>query len=78
MDGMTAVKKRAAKRAAKGPGRPPLPDADRLEAPLRVRFTADERELVEKAASVAGVSVSGYIRDVTLDAARRRVLGRKE
>ncbi|WP_425437828.1 plasmid mobilization protein [Mycobacterium neglectum] len=54
------------------PGRPPLEAGQRRTAPVPVRFTATEREVIEAAAKADGQSVSAWVRDRALAAARRR------
>ena len=54
-------------------GRPPLPDEERRDKPLRIRMTDDERALVDEAAQQAGVPTSQWARDVLERTARRQV-----
>lgn len=49
-------------------GRPPLPVEERKSAVLKVRMTDAERQLMESAASRAGVQLSVYVRRVVLAA----------
>ncbi|WP_156045883.1 MULTISPECIES: hypothetical protein [Actinomycetes] len=52
-------------------GRPPLDPEQRRSAPVPVRFTAQERALVEAAAGSAGVSVSAWVRQRAVKDAKR-------
>ncbi|WP_131822483.1 hypothetical protein [Mycobacteroides chelonae] len=58
------------------PGRPPLEPGQRREDPIPVRFTADERTLVEWAANDAAgtnnASISAWVRSEAVAAAKRR------
>ena len=49
-------------------GRPPLPDNERREKPLRIRLSPEERAEVEKAAKG---KTSTWARDILLRAAKR-------
>ena len=49
-------------------GRPPLPDNERREKPLRIRLSPEERAEVDKAAKG---KTSTWAREVLLRAARR-------
>jgi uncharacterized protein (DUF1778 family) len=59
-------------------GRPPLEAAQRRSAPVPVRFTEAERELVESVAEADEQSLSAWVRDQALRAAKRRVPGGQE
>ncbi|PPH51214.1 DUF1778 domain-containing protein [Rathayibacter sp. AY1E1] len=50
-------------------GRPPA--ADPLAAPISLRFTASERELVERAAAAESKTLARYVRDKAVAAAKR-------
>jgi uncharacterized protein (DUF1778 family) len=52
-------------------GRPPIDAEKRRGAPVPVRFTDEERELVENAAAADGMSLSAWIRARAVTAARR-------
>lgn len=52
-------------------GRPPIDAEKRRGAPVPVRFTDEERELVEDAAAADGMSLSAWIRARAVTAARR-------
>jgi uncharacterized protein (DUF1778 family) len=52
-------------------GRPPIDAEKRRGAPIPVRFTDEERELVEAAAAADGVSLSMWIRARAVAAAKR-------
>ncbi|MDO2986929.1 hypothetical protein [Mycobacteroides abscessus] len=58
------------------PGRPPLPPGQRREDSIPVRFTADERTLIEWAANDAAgtdnASISAWVRSEAVAAAKRR------
>lgn len=64
-----------AKKAAKKAGRPPLPEDERRESPIPVRFKDDERKMIDRATEALDLrSVSAFIRDAAIEKARR-VLG---
>lgn len=46
-------------------------DDERRSAPVPVRYTKAERELVQAAADAEGLSLSAWIRDHSLAAAKR-------
>jgi uncharacterized protein (DUF1778 family) len=52
-------------------GRPPIDAERRRGAPLPVRFTDQERELIEVAAAADGMSLSAWIRARAVTAAKR-------
>ncbi|WP_424750913.1 plasmid mobilization protein [Mycobacterium sp.] len=52
-------------------GRPPIDPEKRRSAPIPVRFTDSERELVEDAAAADGMSLSTWIRARAVAAAKR-------
>lgn len=54
------------------PGRPPLQAGQRRTAPVPVRFTEAERELIESAAQADKQPISAWVRDRALSAAKRR------
>ncbi|MBU8820619.1 MULTISPECIES: plasmid mobilization protein [Mycolicibacterium] len=60
------------------PGRPPLKAGQRRSAAVPVRFTEEEREIIDSAAEADGQAVSAWVRDRALAAARRRSRGRGE
>ncbi|MFW0154392.1 plasmid mobilization protein (plasmid) [Mycobacterium sp. smrl_JER01] len=60
------------------PGRPPFKAGQRRNAVVPVRFTEDERDIIEAAAEADGQAVSAWVRDRALAAARRRSRGRPE
>jgi uncharacterized protein (DUF1778 family) len=59
------------------PGRPPLEASKRRTAPVPVRFTEAERDLIESAAQADEQSVSAWVRDRALAAAKRRAHRRR-
>ena len=52
-------------------GRPPLDADKRRGAPIQVRFTDEERQLVMDAAAAEGMSVSNWVRARAIAAAER-------
>jgi hypothetical protein len=50
-------------------GRPPLPPAERMDKQVKIRFTAAEREELERAADG---NTAAWAREVLLRAAKRR------
>jgi len=51
-------------------GRPKIANADRRDALVRVLTTAAEHEELQRAASIASMSVSTWVRSVALERAR--------
>lgn len=47
-------------------GRKPIPPADRLSVVQKIPVTANEKRAIERAAAVAGLTVSAYLRVATL------------
>lgn len=64
------------KRAARGRGRPPLPESERLSVVVHVRMTPAEHALIEEAATAGGETVAAFTRDSVVKRARR-ALGRE-
>ena len=63
------------KKKARKAGRPPLPEDERRESPVPVRFRDEERQLIDRAAEKLEIrSVSAFVRDAAVKEARR-VLG---
>lgn len=58
-------------------GRPPLEASKRRTAPVPVRFTQAERDLIDSAATADEQSVSAWVRDRAVDAAKRRAQKRR-
>jgi len=54
-------------------GRPPLPDEERREKPLRIRMSDSERDLVKRAAQELEQSESQWARKILAMAAKRQV-----
>ena len=54
-------------------GRPLMESHERRDAILRVRIRQDELELLESAAESSDQSLSAWVREVLVRAARRRV-----
>ena len=52
-------------------GRPPLEHHERRDADLHIRFKAEERDELDGAAERAGLTLSEWVRQVVLRAARR-------
>jgi len=50
-------------------GRPPLPDAQRRDKPLRVRLSDEERALIDDAAKRHGKPTAKWAREVLLEQA---------
>jgi len=50
--------------------RPPKPDDEKFDAAVRLRMREQDKELVDEAARLAGLSTSGWTRDRLLKAAR--------
>jgi len=50
-------------------GRPPLPDGERMDKQLKIRFTAVERAEIDR---VAGGEAAAWAREVLLRAVKRR------
>ena len=44
-----------------------------MTIPLRIMLTADQRELIERAAKGAGVDMTAWARPILLEAAKREV-----
>ncbi len=53
--------------ARKRKGRPPLPDGDGRTATLAIRLRPDELEFMRRCADRRGVSLSEWVREMTLD-----------
>jgi hypothetical protein len=53
-------------------GRPPVPKKLEKRALLSVRFSGDERRLLERMAETAGLSISEWARRILLSAAHLR------
>jgi len=66
--------------ASRTRGRPAKTKAESLSGLVQARFTADDKSELERAAEVAGLKFSEWIRDRLLSAARRelRRAGRSE
>lgn len=62
--------KRPGQGLGRGKGRVPLAAADRRSAYLRIRVTPKEKAELEDAAARTGVTLSAYVLDVALRAAR--------
>lgn len=56
-------------------GRPPLPEGSAKGYIVQTRLSESDRELVERAAAARGVSVSRWIRELILRAAKRGTKG---
>ena len=54
-------------------GRPPKVKALLMNIPLRIMLTADQRELIERAATADGLDMTAWARPILLQAARARV-----
>lgn len=52
-------------------GRPKKPDAERMEKPLRIRLTAEQRKALDRAAKNAGQETSTWAREQLLKIAGR-------
>ena len=50
-------------------GRPPKPEAERKAAALTLRWTEAERDVAEKAAELAGLALSDWVRNAIAIAA---------
>lgn len=60
-----------AKKKASKAGRPPLPKDERLAVAMTVRFTEEEKALLERAAEVNAAKIRGFVRDAAIAEARR-------
>lgn|GEM_PF-354234 len=58
-------------------GRPKLDDEERLDVLIKVRVRAEERRGAEKAATRRGVTLSVFVRDAIIEAARQEHPGRR-
>lgn len=54
-------------------GRPPKDKALLMNIPLRIMLTADQRELIERAAVTEGLDMTAWARPILLTAARERI-----
>jgi hypothetical protein len=54
-------------------GRPPKKKQLLLNIPLRIMLTADQREIIERAALSEGLDMTAWARPILLDAAKRRL-----
>jgi len=61
----------AAAKAAPRIGRPPIPEEERRESLLSVRFTDGERAQLEEIAAANGITLSDWARRVLLKAKRK-------
>lgn len=52
-------------------GRPKKPDAERMEKPLRIRLTAEQRKTLDNAAENAGQETSTWAREQLLKIAAK-------
>lgn len=52
--------------AARGRGRPPLPESERAAYTVRLRFTPKDGERIERAAELAGATVAEFLRVLVL------------
>lgn len=59
-------------------GRPPLPENQRRDKPLRIRLTDEEREKIDAAAEQAGYSSSsGWARDLLVESAEKELFSKR-
>jgi uncharacterized protein (DUF1778 family) len=54
-------------------GRPPKEKALLMNIPLRIMLTADQRELIERAAQLEGLDMTAWARPILLASAQERV-----
>lgn len=64
--------------AAKDMGRPKFPKGEALTQRVTTRFRPDEKAEVKAAADAAGLSVAEWLRQVALQAARRKRAPKKK